>query len=334
MTLPSQPRIGAASALRGLFTLRVARKSVEAIDICSFELVDEAAASLPPFAAGAHINVAVTSDLVRQYSLCNHPSDRHRYQIAVLRDKSSRGGSVAMHDTIHEGDLVQVSAPLNHFPLAAEASHSILLAGGIGITPILCMSERLEHAGASFELHYCSRSQAHMAFRERIERASFANRASLYFDDAHSGQMINLDAILAAPNPRTHVYVCGPPGFIDWALRTAEKVGWPESNVHREFFKAELHPTLESGAFHIKLSSTGETVVVAPNESVIQALTRVGIDIPTSCEQGVCGTCITRVLEGVPEHRDLFMMDAEHAANDQFTPCCSRAKTSLLVLDI
>src|SRR5438552_10227986 len=170
--------------------VRVARKTIEAVDICTFELIHSEGKSLPAFSAGSHIDVHMPNGLTRQYSLCNDPSEGHRYLIGVLRDVASRGGSRAMHEQVKEGDVLHVSAPKNHFPLAHEATHSVLMAGGIGVTPILCMAERLAVTGASFEMHYCTRSPERTAFRERIAASTFSQRVHFHFDDGPEGQKL------------------------------------------------------------------------------------------------------------------------------------------------
>jgi len=318
----------------GPLTVRVARKTVEAVDICSFELVDAGGADLPPFTPGSHIDVHLPNGLVRQYSLCNDPNERHRYLIAVLRDAGSRGGSRCMHDQLHEGDALQIGAPRNQFPLAADASHSVLLAGGIGVTPMLCMAERLWASGADFQLHYCTRSRSRTAFHDALLQRAFAPSIHFHFDDGYADQRVDLDALTAAPQPDTHVYVCGPRGFMDAVLERCRRAGWPEEQVHSESFSADLAAMAAGDAFEVMLSRSGRLVAVPAGQTVIQALEAVGVSVPTSCEQGVCGTCLTRVLDGEPDHRDSFLLPAEQARNDCFTPCCSRARSSRLVLDL
>lgn len=321
---------GSEGAVR---TVRVARKTMEALDICSFELVDPDGATLPAFSAGSHVDVHLGDGLVRQYSLCNDPEENHRYMIAVLRDAASRGGSAAMH-ALREGDLLRIGEPKNHFPLAHAAAHSVLLAGGIGITPILCMAERLANTGASFELHYCARSVERMAFSERIGASRFAEHSHLHFDDGPDAQKLDLAALLGTAPADTHLYVCGPSGFMDWVLDGARTAGWPDERLHREYFTAAAVDTSADGSFEVQIASSGAVVRVGAQETVVTALARAGIEVPTSCEQGVCGTCLTRVLEGEPEHRDLYLTPDEQAAGDQFTPCCSRARSARLVLDL
>jgi vanillate O-demethylase ferredoxin subunit len=314
-------------------TVKVLRKTQEAQDIASFELARVDGGPLPAFGAGSHIDVQIPGGLTRQYSLCNDDQESHRYRIAVLRDAASRGGSQGMHEQVKEGDLLTISTPRNHFPLV-RAERTLLLAGGIGVTPLLCMAQRLATLGADFELHYCARSAERMAFRAEIAAAPWAQRVHLHFDDGEAAQKLDAASLLAAPAASTHVYVCGPTGFIDHVVGTANAQGWDKANVHLEYFGAAPQDTSGDGSFEVRIASSGQSVTVAKDQSVVQALLAHGIEIMTSCEQGVCGTCVTRVLEGECEHRDLYFTDAEKAANDQFTPCCSRAKSAVLVLDL
>jgi len=315
-------------------SVKVERKSVAALDICTFELVDVNGRPLPAFSAGSHIDVHLPNGLTRQYSLCNDPAESHRYLIGVLRDPATRGGSQAMHDLVCEGQVLRISAPKNHFPLAHEAHRSILLAGGIGVTPILCMAERLAVVGADFEMHYATRSRDRAAFYDRIIASPYAPRVQFHFDDGPPGQKLDIGTLLAVPQPGAHVYVCGPKGFMDAVLGTARANGWPESQVHYEFFSAEITKSDSDESFQVKLASSGRVVVVPKDKTVVQALADAGVEVQTSCEQGVCGTCLTRVLEGEPDHKDMYLTPQEQAANDQFTPCCSRAKSAMLVLDL
>ncbi|MFC5458203.1 PDR/VanB family oxidoreductase [Massilia niabensis] len=313
--------------------VRVASKAIEADGICSYELVSTSGATLPGFEAGAHVDVHLPGNLVRQYSLCNAPSETHRYQIGVLRDADSRGGSEAMHDHIDLGSVLTISEPKNHFPLV-DAKRTLLLAGGIGVTPILAMAEALAAKGAAFELHYCARSPEKAAFKERLGQAHLRSLVHFHYDSGDAAQKLDLPAVLGAPDPDTHLYVCGPQGFIEFVLGAAKAQGWPAAQLHVEYFSAAAVDTTGDQPFDVKLASTGRVVTVPAGKTVIKVLAEAGIEIPYSCEEGVCGTCLTRVLEGVPDHRDMYLTEEEQAANDQFTPCCSRAKTKRLVLDL
>lgn len=314
--------------------VKIASKRMEAEGIASFELVSLDGLPLPAFSPGSHIDVRLPDGLVRQYSLCNDPSERHRYLIAVLRDPSSRGGSAAMHDRVHAGEQIEISPPRNHFPLVEDAARSLLIAGGIGVTPLLCMGEKLAAVGAPFAMHYCTRSPERTAFRERLALAPFAERVVMHHDDGAEEQKLDIPALLGQAGPEDHLYVCGPRGFMDAVLGAARRLGWPGARLHCEFFAGEQALSGDEQAFEVRIASSGQVVQVLAAQTVAQALNAAGVDVETSCGEGVCGTCIVRVLEGVPDHRDLYFSPEEHAANDQFTPCCSRAKSKSLLLDL
>jgi vanillate O-demethylase ferredoxin subunit len=314
----------------------VKRKRIEAEGIVSFELERQDGAPLPPFSAGSHIDVHAPGGFVLQYSLCNHADQEHSYLIAVLRDPQSRGGSIAMHDLVHEGDKLTISEPRNMFPLAPNATRSLLMAGGIGVTPLLCMAERLAHSGADFKMHYCGRSLGRMAFVERIRASSFAARVQFHIDDGEDCQKLDMASVLANPDPGTHLYVCGPTGYMEAVLAAATAAGWSADRLHREYFAApaQAADAAADAAFDVKVASTGATYRVGPDEKISDVLKQHGIHIEVGCREGLCGTCLTRVLEGEADHRDLVLSDEERAANDQITPCCSRSRSPLLVLDI
>lgn len=314
--------------------VRVARKHTEAEGICSLELVLPSGGALPAFTAGAHIDVQLPGGLTRQYSLCNSPLEAHRYVIAVLRDPASRGGSEAVHALVNEGDTLHISVPKNHFPLATDAKRHLLLAGGIGVTPLLAMAEQLSSQGAAFDLHYCARSKSRAAFVQRMADAKFASQVHGHWDDTPEQPAFDVGALLKQPEAGVHLYVCGPKGFMDFVLSTARASGWPEAQLHFEFFGAEVVHLPSDAAFTVKIASTGQEIQVPADKTVVQVLQQAGVDVPVACEQGVCGTCLTRVLEGVPDHKDMYLTPEEQAANDQFLPCCSRSKSPLLILVI
>lgn len=313
--------------------VKVIRKVTEAEGIVSFELASADGAPLPAFSAGSHVDVQIPGGLTRQYSLCNDATEQHRYRIAVLRDPTSRGGSSAMHEAVNEGDVLHISAPKNHFPLQ-HAPRTLLFAGGIGITPLLCMAQRLAAINADFSLHYCTRSAERTAFRQEINESTFADKVNFHFDAGDAGQKLDLPSTLAGAGSGHQLYVCGPTGFIDHVVAGAKAAGWLPEQIHLEYFGAAAQETSGDTAFEVKIASTGKSYNVAAGQNIVQVLKGHGIEILTSCEQGVCGTCITRVLEGEPDHRDLYFTDEEKALNDQFTPCCSRAKSKTLVLDL
>ena len=317
-----------------MLKVNVTRKAQEAEGICSFELCAVDGGALPAFKAGAHIDIHIADGLTRQYSLCNDPLERHRYLISVLKDPISRGGSRAMHEQIRSGQTLSISPPRNLFPLERSANRHLLFGGGIGITPMLAMAYELSHQGADFELHYCFRSTERAAFVAMLAQTRFASRIKFHDDSGAQIQKLDASAVLAVPHADTHLYVCGPAGFMNYILDAAQNAGWPQDRVHKEFFTAGPVDDNTNVPFEVELASSGQVFQIPAERTVFEVLDEAGIEIESSCEQGVCGTCITRVLEGTPEHRDKFLTVAEHAANNCFTPCCSRAKSSRLVLDL
>lgn len=312
----------------------VTQKTLEAENVYSYELTPREGKVLPAFTAGAHIDVDLGNSLVRQYSLCNNPEEENRYLISVLLDQNTRGGSKLMHEQIVNGSTLKISEPRNLFPLVDDANYSVLFAGGIGITPILCMAEHLAYIGAEFELHYCSRSVAAMAFVDRIRASIFSDKVFFHYDNGLEEQKLNTSQLLALPEEGRHLYVCGPNGFMDHVLDSARSAGWSEGMMHREYFALEPPQSVGGAEFEIQIESTGRVLLVPEDKSVAEILIKEGISISLSCEQGICGACLTGVLEGEPEHRDMFLTDGEHEKNDQFTPCCSRAKSARLILDL
>lgn len=304
---------------------------LEAPGILGLELVAADGAPLPAFEAGAHLDLHLPGGLARPYSLCNAPGETHRYCLAVLLDPASRGGSRAVHEQLRVGQRLTTSAPRNLFPLVAESSRSLLFAGGIGITPILAMAQALAARGDTFELHYCVRSRRLAAFIDWLEASPFAAHVHLHADDGPTP--FDAPALLRDAGD-AHLYVCGPGGFMEHVLGCARTAGWDETRLHREYFAAPVQPAGDARAFEVRLARSGLTLQVPAERSVAQVLDDAGVCIPLACEQGICGTCLTRVLDGEPEHRDSFLTDAERARNDQFTPCCSRARSACLVLDL
>lgn len=313
--------------------VRVRARRVEADGICSFELEPAGSAPLPRFSAGAHIDVHVPTGQVRQYSLCSDPADASCWRIGVLREPASRGGSSGMHEAVQVGARLQVSAPKNLFALA-DAPHSVLVAGGIGVTPILAMAQQLHRDGKPFELHYCARSPGRMAFRDEIAQGAWGGRSTLYFSDQAGSPQFAAGAVLHAAPADAHLYVCGPAGFMDHVLASARMAGWTEQRLHREHFAGAVADAAGDRPFQLQLARSGTTLQVPVGKTALQVLLEHGIELNYSCESGVCGSCTTAVLDGTPDHRDTCLMDSERAHNRLFTPCCSRAKTPALVLDL
>jgi vanillate O-demethylase ferredoxin subunit len=322
-------------AAQWLETVVLARREL-AQDICSFELGLPGGAPLPDFTAGAHVRVELGDGLNRAYSICSDPSERSRYVIAVLREPASRGGSAAMHDRVHVGSVLRISRPSNQFSLHEGEAHSVLMAGGIGVTPILAMARTLRRRGATFEFHYASRSRERAAFADALDAGAVGPGVQLYFD-AEPAKPLDIARVLgaaAARSPNSHVYVCGPAGFIEAVRSTASRLGWPSERIHFELFGGAPAPQANTGEFEVRLVRSGISLAVPANQSVLDVLNAAGIRIDTSCEQGVCGVCVTRVLEGTPDHRDMYLTDEERERGDCFTPCCSRSKSPVLTIDL
>ena len=315
-------------------TVRVASVFMEAEDVKTLLLVPAADVALPSFDAGAHVDVHLPNGLVRQYSLCNAPGESGGYRIAVKREPASRGGSQAVHDLLVPGTLLTVSAPRNNFPLAEDEAHCLLIAGGIGITPIIAMAERLLADGKRFALHYFSRGIRETAFHARLSEPRFRGKVSFHYALAPEAVRATLRKLLWERPDGAGLYLCGPRPFMDVVAEIAAAT-WPPSRVHVEYFSAD--PSSLSAPrppLRVRLARHGGEFEVPVDATIVGALAKAGVTIETSCEQGVCGTCLTGVLEGIPDHRDVFLTDEEKAANDRFCPCVSRAKSELLVLDL
>ncbi len=314
--------------------LVVAARVQETADIVTLDLRAPDGGTLPAFTAGAHIDVEAAPGLVRQYSLLNSPSERHRYRIGVLKDAASRGGSAAMH-AIKTGDLVRIAGPRNQFELAPENHTALLLAGGIGVTPLLAMAHQLQRYGRDFTLHYCARSRGHAAFLNELQSGTFAAHVHTYFDDEADEHRLNLTALARTITPDSHIYICGPAGFMSWCIDTLISAGVDDARIHREYFKARAVTTeVGDSAFSVRLASTGAILSIPADTSILNVLRAHGINLPASCESGVCGTCLTGVLAGTPDHRDCYLSKPERTAGDVILPCCSRANSPLLVLDL
>ncbi len=320
----------AAAAQSAWRTLVVKQRRDEATDIISLELEPTDGGTLASFTAGSHVDVRLRSGLVRQYSLSNSPAESHRYRLGVLREPASRGGSRAIHQHLQAGQTVEIGRPRNAFALVEGADHTILMAGGIGITPLLAMAHRLRELGRSFELHYCTRSRDRAAFTSELE--SFGDRVHLHFDDGPAALKLDIDAVIGVPDQGRHLYVCGPRGFMDFVVGAAKRLDWSPSNIHVEHFGAEIDTNGEP--FIVVARRSGLTLAVRPGQTIASVLRDAGVALDMSCQSGVCGTCTTAVIEGTPDHRDLVQTEEEKATNKTITICCSRSKTRSLVLDI
>ena len=328
----------AEGAAPGATTLPVLIRQIryEGKGINSYELVDSEGRELPPFTSGAHIDVHLAGGNVRQYSLCNDPHDRRRYVIAILKDASGKGGSTTLHETLHVQDIITISRPRNNFELADNARKFILLAGGIGVTPLKSMAHRLERAGVDYELHYCAREPQSAAFKEELEALAHNGHVYFHFDGGDPSRGLDLKSLLRQPGQDTHVYYCGPPGFMKACADAASH--WPKGTVHFEHFKAPISaadgaaPSVPSGSFMVVLASSGRQITVGPDESLSDALNKAGVPVETSCQSGLCATCKVRYLTGTVQHNDFILSDEDQT--EYLTSCISRATSEVLTLDL
>ncbi|MFF7986055.1 PDR/VanB family oxidoreductase [Streptomyces sp. NPDC007901] len=296
--------------------------------------------ALPPFDAGAHIDVHLGPSLVRQYSLCNSPQESGRYLICVRREDAGRGGSRTLHRDITVGRRLRISPPRNHFPLVTAQRH-VLVAGGIGITPLLSMAEALAARGATFVLHHYTSSTAESPLLERLQVSAFAERTTVHHSDQGDTIRTGLPTELLTPAPDTAVYVCGPDGFMTHVVAETTAAGWQPGQIHTERF-APKAPTAAgdeiatefTAEFTVRIASTGIGYPVPADRTIADVLTANGVEVELSCEQGICGACLTPVLAGEPDHRDEIQTPDERAADNQITICCSRARTPELLLGL
>jgi len=312
--------------------VRVAAISQETNDISLLELraVD---GELSPFSAGSHIDLHLGNGLIRSYSLTNAANETHRYVIGVKKEPLGRGGSRFIHEQLHLGDKTTISPPRNNFTVCEQAPSSVLIAGGIGITPLKCMAQHLEQLGRPWQLHYAARSRCAAAFVSEL--AEFGPKVRFYFagesDPKSQVGRIDINAVVADASREAHLYCCGPQAMLE-AFKTAS-AGRPPAQIHVEHF-ANTEVVDKTGEFEVVLSKSGRTVAVPSGKSILDTLLEIGIDAPYSCMEGVCSSCETRVLSGIPDHRDLILTGEEHAANDRMMICCSRSKSPTLVLEL
>ena len=309
--------------------LRVTRNDKIADGIHLFEFRDAAGQPLPEFSAGAHIAIQVPGGLLRKYSLCNDPAERDRYLVAVKREANGRGGSSNLIDKVKAGDTLMVAAPVNDFGLPPRAQDFLFIAGGIGITPIMAMIREVRAQNKRFRLFYCTRSPETTAFRDELSAPEFKDSVTIHYDGGDPARALNLKPILAERKNREHMYCCGPRPLME-AVR-AMTDHWSSAAVHFEAFsEAETHKPTDK-AFKVRLAHSGDVIDVPTTKTILEALREHGLDVPSSCETGTCGTCRTKLLAGVADHRDLVL--AEHERADNIMICVSRAKSDEITID-
>ncbi|WP_322012396.1 PDR/VanB family oxidoreductase [Paraburkholderia sp. J12] len=332
--------------MRESITVYVHERRAEALDVVSFDLRPVDGGQLPQFAPGAHVDVFVPSDelaeealkAIRQYSLCNDPVERHRYVIGVGLNSAGRGGSRALHERVRVGDRLRISAPRNHFALTDQSHESVLIAGGIGITPLLAMARQLDMQRRPWKLYYCVRTPARAAFAEPLLSLRHSGSVEFVFSGTVGGGLLNLDEVVRNTSPDTHFYCCGPGSLLDEFQRATQLC--PQENVHFERFSAppetpSAKPTnAKTGTFTVHLARSGGSVTVTPGQSILEALEAAGHTPEYSCRTGICGACETRVVDGRPAHRDCVLSSAEAEKGDRMMICVSGCLGDSLHLDL
>ena len=299
-----------------------------ATDVVTLTLAAADGSALPPWTPGAHIDLVLGDDLVRQYSLCGSPADSDRWRIGVLRAPDSRGGSKTVHAELREGATVRVRGPRNHFPMVASPRY-LFLAGGIGITPMLPMIAEAEASGADWRLVYGGRTRSSMAFVDEL--ASYGDKVTLLPQD--EAGLPDLDALLGVPANDTLVYTCGPTGLLD-AVEARCAAAWPSGSLHLERFAAKATSGDDDTAFELVLQRSGLTLSVPADRSVFEVCREAGVSVVGSCLEGVCGTCETEVIDGDVDHRDSILNDEEKESNEFMMICVSRCRSGRLTLDL
>lgn len=308
--------------------VRIRNIRLEAVGINSYVLEALPGTTLPSFTPGAHIDVRITSDLVRSYSLVNDPYERDFYEIAVHYTESSRGGSRHIHENWRVGDCVEIVRISNNFPLIEDAPLTVLCAGGIGITPMLPMIDQLERLGRKWELHYVAASQDRAAYTKRVRRYP---QAKVTFDGVPDGRRLDLESICQSAPEDAHLYCCGPSGMLKAFVELTRSR--PSGHAHIEFFTADTE-IAKDGGFTIELAKTGKSIRVNGGETILDSLLSAGVVVGFACCEGVCGSCQVGVLDGIPDHRDQFLSDREKELNSRIMVCCSGSKSLRLVLDL
>ena len=315
--------------------VRVARIRQEAEGIKSFELVAADGGRLPNFSPGAHLIFYLPIGLARQYSLCNDAAETNRYVVAVLKEPGGRGGSQYMHEQVRESDILEISSPRNNFPLKLDMDVSILIAGGIGVTPLLAMARQLKNQAKPFHLYYCSRSAERTAFRALLSAPPFTDQVTFIHDGGDPSKGLDVASLLRDRQAGAQVYCCGPAPLMN-AVREAG-AHWPSGTISFESFTADPAQDVDTSqdqGLEVVIQSTGAVLQVPADKTILEVLTDHGIEVESLCEEGYCGTCITDVVEGEPDHRDIVLTDEEKESNKLMTVCCSRALSKRLVLDL
>jgi phthalate 4,5-dioxygenase reductase subunit len=318
-----------ATSYPQMLPLRVMRNDKIADGIHILEFRDTGGQPLPEFSAGAHIAIQAPNGLLRKYSLCNDPAERDRYLVAIKREANGRGGSCNLIDNTKAGDELMVAPPVNDFGLPPRAQNFLFIAGGIGITPIMAMIREVLRQGKRFRLFYCSRSPETTAFLDELSAPEFKNQVTIHYDQGDPARSLDLKPVLAERKNREHLYCCGPRPLMEAVRNMTDH--WSSTAVHFEAFsEAETHKPTDK-PFKLRLARSGEVLDVPTTKTILEVLRDRGLEVPSSCETGTCGTCRTKMLAGEADHRDLVL--AEHERADTIMICVSRAKGDEITID-
>lgn len=301
----------------------------EAEGVVSVELRDPGRGPLPAWSAGAHLDLHLPNGLTRSYSLVSL-GDRDRYVVAVALDRRSRGGSRFVHEVLRVGQAIEASTPRNAFALVDDDAPVVLIAGGIGITPLFAMARECASKGRPFTLHYSARSAAEAPFVDALSRLPGPLR--LHFDDGDPARHLDIGGVVAAAPAGARFYACGPSGLLDAFVRATRDLEPGRANMER--FRADPPVAPAEGDFVVALARDGRHFSIPPHRSILDVLLDAGLDVPFSCQEGVCGQCMARVLEGTPEHRDSYLSPAERESNSVMMICVSRSQGARLLLDV
>jgi ferredoxin-NADP reductase len=314
--------------LSKLLEVRLTSIRYAARDAHLFEFVPLAGGEMPPAEPGAHVDLHLPNGMMRQYSLTTPDRAPQKYILGIKRDAKSRGGSKYIFDTLKVGQTLTISSPRNNFALVENADHVVLIAGGIGITPIWAMTQRLTELGRPFELHYASRSRVDMVFHDKLK---YMASARTHFDDESAGKLLDLKALVARAPKRAHFYCCGPIPMLN--LFEEVTANLPAEQVHVEYFTPKEEKSTVGG-FIVQLARSNKELMIPPGKGILEVLRDAGLNVPYSCEQGICGACETGVISGTPDHRDSVLTEKERAANKTMMICCGGSKSDKLVLDV
>lgn len=330
--LSTSTQSSATSGTNALIRVRLSAIRYAAHETHLYEFTRPDGAQLPAADPGAHIGLVLPNGMLRQYSLVYSGAAPHSYVVGIKKDANSRGGSRYIHDSLRVGTLLDIEVPRNNFPLDTSAPHTIFFAGGIGVTPIWCMVQKMEALGRSYEIHFATRTRADAAFAEDLQKLKNASDCvHLHFDDEQGGRFMDLKPIVAKAPAGSHLYCCGPgPMMAAFEAAAADR---PRECVHVEYFSAK-EESAKGGGYIVQLARSGKEFLIPPGKSILDVLREGGVFVSSSCEEGVCGACETVVISGEPDHRDAILSDDERKASKTMMTCVSGSKSARLVLDL